>query len=406
MKSIQQNPSNRDVPVVIGNLMLGRCFTLAKVPFIGITSRNDLRITYSRYCIQGAQMPNPEQNPEEAFAWLQNLVTQIGEGHPLFCSNDAHLKMMLNHWDAMREMFRFVTVDKTMLENILNKEKFIQFAQNENFPLPQTFTETELNDIKSITFPVIVKPIIRIHWFNSRAVKKYGGKKYKGILVHNPEQLEDVIHLLNEEKLQFVVQQFIPGDESNILSFHSFFTEDSKPLGYFVGRKIRTYPVDYGESCALRLTDYPGIVEMSLNLLERINFKGPIKIDYKLDPRDGKLYLLELNPTRYNMWHYLGARGGVNLPHLAYRYITEKRVSAVVNQWDRKVVWFNFFNDVQAFWELKNQGRLSFWQWLKTYQGKRVYKTLAFDDLPPVVYGFRMTLKGGFRRLKRLFKRS
>ncbi len=394
------------MPVVLGNLMLGRCFTIAGVPFIGITSRGDLRITYSRMCVQGYQMPNPEKNVDEAFHWLQQLVSSIGKGHPFFCSNDAHLKMMLKYWDEMHQMFRFVSVEKSVLEAILDKKQFIPFSRNYELPVPRTWTAEEIQQEAHIPFPVMVKPIIRLRWFESRAVKKYGGKKHKGLLIHSEAQLSDVIQLLKEENLEFVVQQYIPGDESHIYSFHSFFTEDSQPLGYFVGQKIRTYPIDYGQSCALRLTDYPGIVDMSLDMLTRIRFRGPIKIDYKLDPRDGKLYLLELNPTRYNMWHYLGARGGVNLPYLAYQYLTGKSPATVQVQWRKDIVWFNVFDDIQAFRDLKKAGRITFLEWLKSYRGKRIYKTWAADDLKPVWYGVRMTIKGAIRRLKRMLGRS
>ncbi|NOX36469.1 MAG: hypothetical protein GXO78_02950 [Calditrichaeota bacterium] len=393
---------DKNVPVVIGNLMLGRCFTLAGVPFVGITSRGDLRITYSRKCIRGYQMPNPEKDMEGAFQTLVKIVEEIGEGHPFYCSNDGHLKMMLKYWEDMRRMFRFVSVDKDVLETILNKEKFIDFARKNKFPIPATYSRQELDDARQLEYPVMIKPIIRLNWFDSEAVRRYGGKHYKGILIENADQFQEVRELVEKENIEYVVQQYIPGPESNIISFHSFFTETSQPLGYFVGRKIRTYPSDYGESCALRLTDYPGVVEMSLELLERIQFKGPIKIDYKLDERTGKLYLLELNPTRYNMWHYLGARGGVNIPYLAYQYLIGMPMNGQVTNWRKDIVWFNFVNDVQAFWELRQKGKISFWQWLQTYRGKRIYKTLALDDLPPVLYGIRMTIKGVFRRIRRM----
>jgi len=385
--------------------MLGRCFTLANVPFIGITSRGDLRITYSRKCIRGYQMPNPEKQPEEAFAWLKKLTDEIGTGHPFFCSNDAHLKMLLNHWEEMQRLFRFVSVGKEMLETILDKEKFISFAREYDLPVPWTVARDELSRISTLQYPIMVKPIIRLRWFESEVVRKYGGKKHKGILVHSDEQMQDVVHLLEKENIQFVVQQFIPGDESHIYSFHTFFTDDSRPLSYFVGKKIRTYPVEYGLSCALCLTDYPGIVEMSLDILQRIKYHGPIKIDYKLDSRNGQLYMLELNPTRYNMWHYLGARGGVNLPYLAYRYMMGQTLDVPRTTWRKDIVWFNFFDDVQAFLDLRKQGSLSFWQWVKSYRGRRIYKTLALDDLPPVFYGIKMTLKGAWRRFKRLIFR-
>lgn len=43
-----------------------------------------------------------------------------------------------------------------------------------------------------------------------------------------------------------------------------------------------------------------------------------MKVDFKRDARDERLYLLELNP-RFNLWHHPGAVAGVDLPALVYQ---------------------------------------------------------------------------------------
>ena len=392
-------------PLFVGNLMIARCFTLAKIPFIGVTSRSDKRLFYTKYCQKGYQLASPEKHGALFFSQLQELVCEIGGGHPFFCSNDGHLDILLKHWDEMHRMFRLVTVNKEMLGNILNKDLFIPFAKEYNLPVPFTYSMEQLAKESLPSFPVIIKPKVRLNWFDSETVSSQGGRSYKGLLVKDEQELEKFRASLAKENIEYVVQQYVAGAESNIVSFHSFYTEDSKPLGYFVGRKIRTYPADYGQSCALTLVNDDYVVRESLKILERIKFKGPIKIDYKIDQNTGRYYLLELNPTRYNIWHYLGARAGVNLPALAYEYMTKPSAQISLHKnWQTDIRWFNVVNDFQAFRELHKKSGLSLWKWLQSYRGRRVYQTLAFDDLKPVFYGIYRTLGGLLRRVRNIFK--
>jgi len=53
---------SNNTPIVIGNLMLGRCFTIDKIPCIGVTSKNDKRIFYTKYCVKGYKIENPSQD--------------------------------------------------------------------------------------------------------------------------------------------------------------------------------------------------------------------------------------------------------------------------------------------------------------------------------------------------------
>jgi len=261
---------NHKEPLLLANLMIARCFTLAKIPFIGVTSRGDKRLFYTKYCQKGYQLASPEKQSDLFFKQLQELVNEIGSGRPFFCSNDGHLDILLKHWDEMQQMFRLVTVEKDILQKILNKDLFIPYAEEYNLPIPFTYSMEQLSTAPSPSFPVIIKPKVRLNWFDSHTVSSQGGRSYKGLLAKDEQELEKFKASLAKENIEYVVQQFIPGPESNIVSFHSFYTEDSRPLGYFVGRKIRTYPTDYGQSCALTLVNDDYVVQESLKILERI----------------------------------------------------------------------------------------------------------------------------------------
>ena len=391
------------LPIVIGNLMVGRCFTIAKIPFIGVTSNNDRRITLSRYCKEGFSIPKPDKFPNDFFSALQKIVSKEGRGHPLFVTNDGHLKVMLQYWDEFQQMFTGLFVTREMIEVSLDKSKFFTLAKKYDWPIPPTYYSKELTDLDESVFPVIVKPLSRVTWFDSKVVQEVGkGKFYKVLRFQQKKEFDRIRERLDEEGVEYLVQKDIPGPESHILSFHSFFTEDSEPLCAFVGKKIRTYPAEYGMSTSLRLIDHPGLVTLSIDILKRIKFTGPIKLDYKLDEETGQLYLLEMNP-RYNIWHYLGARAGINIPALAYRYLLGEVPETMLTQYNTRIRWLNFENDLHSFFELRKKGKITFAEWLNSIKGKRIYQTLALDDPLPVVYGMYKTTQGIFRRLRRVF---
>lgn len=393
---------NTTFPVVIGNLMVGRCFTVAKIPFVGITSNNDKRITFSRYCRKGFSIPKPDEEPEAFVKALREIVHEIGTGNPLFVTNDAHLKVMLRYWEEFHQMFSGIFLKKEMIEISLDKSKFLSLARSYKMPIPPTYYSDEIDQLQEADFPIIVKPLSRVSWFQSKVVQEVGGGKfYKVLKFATKSEFDSIRSRLNEEGVQYLVQKDIPGPESNILSFHSFFTEKSEPLCAFVGRKIRTYPADYGMSTSLKLIKHPQIVEESIDILKRIQYVGPVKIDYKLDEDTGKIYLLEIN-TRYNIWHYLGARAGINIPELAYNYLHGRVPEKPLTEYRTDIRWLNFENDLHSFWELRRKGEITLGEWLKSIKGRRIYQTLAFDDPLPVLYGILKTTQGIFRRMRRL----
>jgi len=115
---------------------------------------------------------------------------------------------------------------------------------------------------------------------------------------------------------ELIIQKLIPGDETRVESYHAYVDADGSIRGEFTGKKIRTYPPAYGYSTALTTTEAPDVAELGRELSRRLDLRGVAKFDFKRGP-DGGLHLLEINP-RFNLWHHLGAKAGVNLPWLVY----------------------------------------------------------------------------------------
>jgi D-aspartate ligase len=151
-------------------------------------------------------------------------------------------------------------------------------------------------------------------------------------------------------------------------------------VGEFTGRKIRTFPRDYGHSTAVEIVTLPDVAEVGRDVVARLGVRGVAKLDFKRDD-NGRLHLLEINP-RFNLWHHPGAVAGVNLPAMVYADLTGgERPSA--GRPPRRVLWCDPLADMRAAYA---QG-ISPLAWLRWVRGCDAICGLSRDDPLPFLRG-------------------
>ena len=125
-----------------------------------------------------------------------------------------------------------------------------------------------------------------------------------------------------------ILQQMIPGPESQIFSYHAFIDRSGSVLSEFCGRKHSTFPVEYGRSAFIEVYEDRRVTELGREYVARAGVSGVVKLDFKFDSRTDEYYLLEVN-SRFSIWNWPGAIAGRNLPAVAYRSLTgEPQVGA------------------------------------------------------------------------------
>ena len=77
----------------------------------------------------------------------------------------------------------------------------------------------------------------------------------KALFAENAEALRSLWPQLRAAGLELLAQEFIPGAEARIESYHCYVDQRGGIAGEFTGRKIRTYPSRYGHTTALEITD-------------------------------------------------------------------------------------------------------------------------------------------------------
>ena len=238
-------------------------------------------------------------------------------GRPvLFLQDDDALRFADRHRDALAAGHHLPLAPSELLHDLLDKPRFQALAARTGLPVPRAVTVngTTPAELAELRPPLLVKPAVRDDgWLSST-----GGAK--AIAVPDQAAWERMYPKLAALGGDLLVQEQIPGGEDHIESYHAYVAADGETTGEFTGRKLRTWPAQFGGSTALVTTDAADVRALGRRVVERLGLRGPLKADFKRGP-DGELWLLEVNP-RFSLWAHLGAVAGVNLPALAHADLT------------------------------------------------------------------------------------
>lgn len=120
----------------------------------------------------------------------------------------------------------------------------------------------------------------------------------------------------------------------------------------------------------------PEVREETLKLLEAANFKGFAGVEFKRDPRDNKLKLIEIN-IRLLADTQLAVASGIDLPWMIYQDIVEDNQLKVTTY--KKVYFIHFLTDVMTTLK-EDRDRLRHWRrFVEPYIARR--RTFAFISL-------------------------
>jgi D-aspartate ligase len=393
---------DRVLAVLCGDLNMLRCFTGSGVRTCVVTDDPDQPTLYSRYLEDQWIIASPRHEPERAVTDLETLGASYTERPVLYYGDDAMLLLVSRHRERLESYFRFLMPPAADIEALTDKSRFGDLARERDLPVPRTFSSRELGSpevaLTHLALPCILKPSSHVGWFAAQVAGGEGRPK-KALRVDTPDQLRAAWERLAEFTDDFVLQQYIGGGGERIYSFHTYYDAEHRPLGWFCGHKIRTYPKHAGVSTYLELVDDPRVARLGREVADTLGLVGPAKLDFKEDD-DGRLYLLEVN-ARCTLWNHLGAAAGVNLPLLAHRYLARgERPATPVCDYEVGLKWLNFGNDARAVMrDYRPRGDLSLLDWLRSYRGRKVYDLFAWDDPVPAVVSYSRYLRALRRRL-------
>ena len=361
---------------VMGDMDLLRPLGLAGIP-CAVVAHPGAPPRFSRFSHAALDAIDRLEDAEELVERLLRFARAQAEPPVLFYEEDRDLLLVSRYREQLKQGFRFAIADASLVEDLVDKARFRTLAERLQLPVPAT---RRLHPVGSeppadlnLRFPLIVKPLTR--W-----VEDWGplGGPAKALQVDTRAALRDLWPRLVTQGVDVLAQEMIPGPESSIESYHVYVNEQGAIAGEFTGKKIRTYPLAYGHSTAVMITDTADVLAIGRELARRLKLRGVAKFDFKRAP-DGTLYLLEVNP-RFNLWHHPGALAGVNLPALVY-YDVVGLPLPVVPRARPGVKWCQTWSDAIA----AREAGISLVKWLPWAFKCEAKSGIAWDDPMPIL---------------------
>jgi predicted ATP-grasp superfamily ATP-dependent carboligase len=328
--------------VVMGDVDMVRALGVAGIPsaFFGYA---DDAARFSRHVRVSLPWIDQWERPDDIVDALLGLADSLPYAPVLFPQTDATLLLASRHRERLGRGLKLILADHDVIEQLVDKDRFQALAERYGLPVPRS--QRLRPDagapcpVLEIPYPLIVKPLTR-----TPAWAAFAGAG-KAVRVHDADELRALWPQLAAVGTELLAQQLIAGPESRVESFHVYVDASGAIAGEFTGRKIRTYPADYGMSTALEIVWLPDVAELGRDVVARLSLRGVAKLDFKRDA-DGRLHLLEINP-RFNLWHYPGALAGVNLPAMVHADLTGRERPAA-RAAPGGVVWCDPLQDLRA----------------------------------------------------------
>jgi D-aspartate ligase len=348
------------------------------VPVCVLAERAEPLATVSRYARWSMRWPPGDEEVRVAFL-REVAASKDLRGWALIPSADTTAAMVARNYERLAEHYTPTSPPWDMVRWAYDKRLTHELADRVGVPCPRTLrASAALNGAgASIDFPAVLKPAIKEESNALTTAKAWRIEDREALA----QRYSEACGLLDPDLL--MVQELVPGGGETQFSYATL-CRDGEPLASLTARRTRQYPADFGRaSTYVETVECNEIVEPSLRLLRELRYTGLIEIEYKRDPRDGVLKLLDMNPRVWG-WHTLCGRAGVDFPWLLWLLVTGADVPGA--QARAGVGWLRFTTDTPTAVKEVMRRRLAVREYARSLRRPREAAIFAWDDpLPGVV---------------------
>jgi D-aspartate ligase len=268
---------------------------------------------YSRYA-KGAIHVAELRDEAATVAALVELGRRRGlSGWVLFPTRDETVAALSRHRAELAPWFRVATPEWDAVQWIWDKRNTYARARELDIAAPATWLVRSEDELDAVTVdpPYVVKPAIKEHFFYATRVKAW-----------RANSRQELHHAFRRASAQVgaeevMIQELIPGDGRQQFAYCAMF-KDGRALASMTVCRRRQHPPEFGRaSTYVETVEAPHLEEVSERFLRAIGYYGLVEMEYKLDPRDGRYKLLDVNGRTWG-YHSLGAAAGVDFPYLLF----------------------------------------------------------------------------------------
>lgn len=248
-------------------------------------------------------------------AGLENLLVRIKYIHDI-----ENIDVIIPTLDS--ELYGFIKISPELNKmgiklylpelnqlNLRAKDKLKEFCDLHDFKAPKNYLANSIPDLheipNKIKYPAVIKGIF-----------------YDAYIAHN---FDEAVTAFNKIRfkwgLPIIIQEFISGDEYNVVAVGD---GTGQTIGAVPMKKL--YITDKGKGWAGITLDDPDLLKLSTDIINKLQWKSGLELEYTKDKNSGEFYLLEINP-RLPAWVYLAIAAGQNMPKMLVDLALGKNLS-------------------------------------------------------------------------------
>lgn len=334
--------------------------------------------SFSRHVAKVIRRPNLRDH-EAAVDAVMAIGHEHGlQGWVLFPTRDETVAAFSRHRDRLAERFRVTTPAWETVRWAWDKKNTYQLAEQLRIPVPRTWQIDGSADLARLSsfLPLAIKPSVKENFFYATGAKAWRANTVDDLRTLFERAARDI------HADEILVQEIIPGDGRQQLSYCAFFKEGNAH-STLLARRMRQHPREFGRAATyVETIELPAIEELALRFLRAIDYYGLVEVEFKQDPRDGQYKLLDVNARAWG-FHGLGQAVGVDFPYLLYADqcgLETPRAHAQAGQG-----WLRLVPDLAVVAADLADGYLSFGSYWRSLKATKVESVFARNDPLPFV---------------------
>jgi len=371
-----------------GALALARSLGRLGVPVYLVTPRGNTAEQRERYGIvehsrywRGLFFYDHKAPDAEIASVLLDAAKQIGGKPILMTLSDWAAILIEQNAEALQSAYTFSQGAGSIVERLANKWVMFEIAEEYGIPTPLTIypkaREELIEFLQRVSMPVVMK--------TADASLPYIPQK--AILRTREDALQKWDADAKKGPPNLVVQEFIPGDATDVWMCNAYFNAASDALCVLTGRKLRQIS-DTGVATLAVCEQNDAVAELTKRFMKSVGFSGCCGIGYRYDARDGQYKLLDVNARVSGVFRLFASREGVDPVRVAYCDLTGQPVPEASLQPGRK--WMLEDDFVSAFRSVRAR-KLRISRWITSLYGVNELHWFAKDDLRPAFAWIRYT---------------
>lgn len=241
----------------------------------------------------------------------------------LGCTDD-YAAMIIRNKERLEDKYVCPYIDEPLMDKLVSKAVFYEMCDKYGIPYPKTkvlssdFSADELTEENlGFSYPIIVKPSSSIAYWKH----PFDGMK-KVYVADNKDEAYSIIKEIYAAGYpdKMILQDMIPGDDSNMYVLTAYSDKDSKVKMMCLGHVLleEHTPKGLGNHAAIITEQNSELTSRFRALLDEMGYRGFSNFDIKYDSRDGSMRAFEINLRQGRSNFYITA-AGINIAELLTR---------------------------------------------------------------------------------------